>query len=776
MPQDNSNSHRRLNEAQLAPIAEIVEEAIRNGKIPGAVVLVGNRGEVVYHRAFGYRAIEPVRVPMTEDTIFDLGSLTKVVATATALIQLAEKGKIHIEDPVIKYWPEFKKKGKRNITVHQLLTHYSGLRDSLDSKPMWGGYEIALRKVLAERPLCPPEARFIYSDINFIVLGELVSRISGEPLDIYCAEHIFKPLGMKDTGFSPSSALLNRIAPTQYQYGTGGRMLWGEVHDPISNQMGGVAGHAGLFSTAGDLSLFAQMLLNGGSIQGVSILSSQMVKKMTVPQTPPDKTALRGLGWDIDSPFTSNRGEIFPIGSYGHTGFTGTSIWIDPFSGTYIIILTNRVHPYGGNGNIGPLYSKIATTVASSLEPPSMEQVQSTPPHSLMNHDEPTKENSSNRGLFNGRVQTGIDVLVSEKFASLAGLHVGLITNHSGLDSAGRRTIDLLHKAPGVKLVCVFVPEHGLFGNKDSNIASMKEPKTGLPVYSLYGDTKYPTEKMLRGLDALVFDIQDVGVRFYTYITTMGYAMEAAAKKGIAFYVLDRPIPINGSIVQGPVMDRGLKSFVGYFPMPVRYGMTVGELAGMVNAENRIGVKLHVIKMRGYQRTNWFDETGLQWVNPSPNLRTLTEAILYPGVAMVEGANVSVGRGTDKPFEILGAPWMNEQELTSYLNERRIPGVRFMPIDFKPDNNPYAKKLCHGVRIILVDRKALDSAVLGVEIACALYKLYSNKFLLESTLPLVGSYEVIQAIKMGQDPGSIIQSWQEPLKQFLRMRSKYLLY
>jgi uncharacterized protein YbbC (DUF1343 family) len=204
--------------------------------------------------------------------------------------------------------------------------------------------------------------------------------------------------------------------------------------------------------------------------------------------------------------------------------------------------------------------------------------------------------------------------------------------------------------------------------------------------------------------------------------------------------------------------------------------MTVGELAGMVNAENRIGVKLHVIKMRGYQRTNWFDETGLQWVNPSPNLRTLTEAILYPGVAMVEGANVSVGRGTDKPFEILGAPWMNEQELTSYLNERRIPGVRFMPIDFKPDNNPYAKKLCHGVRIILVDRKALDSAVLGVEIACALYKLYSNKFLLESTLPLVGSYEVIQAIKMGQDPGSIIQSWQEPLEQFLRMRSKYLLY
>jgi len=471
MPQDDLSSQRRLNEAQLTPIAEIVEEAIRNGKIPGAVVLVGNRGEVVYHRAFGCRAIEPVKLPMTEDTIFDLGSLTKVVATATALMQLVEKGKLSIEDPVIKYWPEFKKKGKKKITIRQLLTHYSGLRDSLDSKPMWGGYPIALRKILAEKPLCPPETRFIYSDINFIVLGELVSRISGQPLDVYCAEHIFKPLGMKDTSFRPSRAF-DRIAPTQYKYGVEG-MLWGEVHDPISNQMGGVAGHAGLFSTANDLSLFAQMMLSGGSTQEASILSSLMVKMMTVPQNPPSKTALRGLGWDIDSPFTSNRGEIFPVGSYGHTGFPGTSIWIDPFSETYVIILTNRVHPKGGNGNVGPLYSKIATIVASSLESTSTEQIP------------PAKETLSQGNPFNGRVQTGIDVLVSEKFAPLAGLRVGLITNHSGLDSAGRRTIDLLHIAPRVKLVSVFVPEHGLFGNKDSKVASMKEPKTGLPVYSL---------------------------------------------------------------------------------------------------------------------------------------------------------------------------------------------------------------------------------------------------------------------------------------------------
>jgi uncharacterized protein YbbC (DUF1343 family) len=402
--------------------------------------------------------------------------------------------------------------------------------------------------------------------------------------------------------------------------------------------------------------------------------------------------------------------------------------------------------------------------VASSLEPASAEQVLSS--HRSVAHN----------SLHHGRVQTGIDVLVSEKFIPLVGLRVGLITNHSGLDSAGRRTIDLLHQAPEVKLVCIFVPEHGLFGNEDNKILSAKEPQTGLPVYSLFGDTMHPTEEMLKGLDAIVFDVQDAGVRFYTYITTMGYAMEAAARKGIVFYVLDRPNPINGSQVQGPVMDRDLKSFTGHFPMPVRHGMTVGELAEMFNEENGIGVKLNVIKMLGYKRTDWYDETGLQWVNPSPNLRTLTEAILYPGVAMVEGANVSVGRGTSRPFELFGAPWVNEKELASYLNGRNIQGVRFIPIDFISSNNPFREEWCHGVRIILVDRKVLDSAALGVEIASALYKLYPDRFLLDKILPMVGSRSVLQAIKEGQDPNSIVLSWQEPLEQFLRIRSKYLLY
>jgi len=771
MAHDQGDSSAGLREEQLAPIEEIIQEAIRAGKIPGAVVLIGNRGKVVYRRAFGHRATKPERLPMSEDTIFDMGSLTKVVATTTALMQLVEKGKLRIEDPVVKHWPEFKANGKEQITVRELLTHYSGLRPSLDLKSKWQGYRRALEMVVAEKPILPQGTCFVYSDINFIILGELVSRISGLPLQVYCNEYVFKPLGMKDSDFRPSPALRDRIAPTQYDQKVAGKMLWGEVHDPTARNMGGVAGHAGLFSTADDLSIFAQTLLDGGISKNVHLLSPLMIEKMTSPQTPPNKIVLRGLGWDIDSPFTSNRGELFPLGSYGHTGFTGTSIWIDPISKTYIVVLTNRVHP-DGKGDAGPLHSHIATVVAAAFGPVAAEGVLSSQ-RPLTGYQE-LMRGCRLHGFRNGRVQTGIDVLNMEKFASLEGLRVGLITNHSGLDSAGRLTMELLYKAPGVKLVSIFVPEHGLFGKVDEKIPSIT--LKDLPVYSLYGDVERPTERMLNGLDAIVFDVQDAGVRFYTYITTMGYAMEAAAKKGIRFYVLDRPNPLTGALVQGPVMDRDLESFTGYFPLPVRHGMTVGELAGMFNIENEIGVKLHVIKMRGYKRTDWYDETGLLWVNPSPNLRTLTQAILYPGVGMVEGANVSVGRGTGTPFEILGSPWINAKELAAYLNSRKIQGVRFMPVDFIPNSGRFENHLCHGVQVILVDREALDAPALGVEMASALHRLYPKDFQLDKTLLLFGAREVLQAIKDRQDPHSIILNWHDSLEQFRRVRSKYLLY
>ena len=345
-----------------------------------------------------------------------------------------------------------------------------------------------------------------------------------------------------------------------------------------------------------------------------------------------------------------------PPGSFGHKGYTGTLIWIDPVSHTYLIVLTNRVYP-GWNGNFETVRDQVFVLVAEAT---------GRAPQASLTGKTNSPESNGSRAAIRTSVKTGVEVLAARKFAPLADQKVGLITNHTGKDSNGRRTIDLLHKAPKVKLRAIFSPEHGLSGQAEKKVSPGRDKATGVPVFSLYGDTLRPTPRMLEGLDALVFDVQDAGVRFYTYITTLGYAMEAAAKQGIPFYVLDRPNPINASVVQGPVMEEALKSFTGYFPLPLRHGMTVGELARMFNGENRIGVKLKVMAMAGYRRSAWFDETGLPWVNPSPNLRSLTQAILYPGVALVEGANLSVGRGTGMPFEVLGAPWVKAQEFTDY--------------------------------------------------------------------------------------------------------------
>jgi uncharacterized protein YbbC (DUF1343 family) len=281
---------------------------------------------------------------------------------------------------------------------------------------------------------------------------------------------------------------------------------------------------------------------------------------------------------------------------------------------------------------------------------------------------------------------------------------------------------------------------------------------------------------MLAGLDALVVDLQDVGVRFYTYSTTMAYVLEAAGHKGLPVYVLDRPNPIGAEAVEGPVLETTLRSFTGYFPMPVRHGMTLGELAAMFNAENRIGAHLTVVRMQDYRRQTWYDQTGLSWVNPSPNIRSLDQAALYPGVALIEGANVSVGRGTSHPFEMVGAPWVNGRELAGYLSRRAVAGVSFEPMDFTPNQDAYANKLCHGVRIGLTDRTVLDSPRLGIELAAALFRLYPETFALDRTLGMVGSRAVLARIRNGDDPGAIAASWQPELNAFRQIRAKYLLY
>ncbi|HTV56987.1 MAG TPA: exo-beta-N-acetylmuramidase NamZ domain-containing protein, partial [Terriglobia bacterium] len=759
--------------ASLAEIAPAVRQAIHDGECPGAVVVVGHKGKIVYQRAFGHALYDPHSPRMTLDTLFDMASLTKVIATTPSIMQLFEEGKIRLDDPVANYWPEFGENGKQDVTVRDLLTHYSGLPPDLPLEQPWMGREIALKLIVDARLINPPGTRFVYSDVNFETLGELVRRISGQPLNVYAEQHIFKPLGMDHTRFLPPARLRAEQAPTQPPNQKNEDIPWYVVNDPTSYRMDGVAGHAGLFSTAEDLAIYAQMILNGGAENGARILSPLTVVKMTTPQSPPYSMAVRGLGWDIDTAFSSNRGELFPEGSFGHTGWTGTSIWIDPFSQTYVILLTNAVHP-GAHGNVISLRSRVATLVAAAYGSiPTADELARraslTGYYELLYGFRPPP-------MRNGHVETGLDVLEGEYFTPLQGMSVGLITNQSGRDLNGRRTIDVLDHAPGVKLVAIFTPEHGLYGTAEGKVNSGHDPKTGLPVYSLYGATRRPTAAMMQGISALVYDIQDVGVRYYTFITTMAYGLETAAQYHIPIFVLDHPDPINGLVVQGPVLDRNLVSFVGFFPMPVRNGMTMGELAELFNHEDHIDADLRVIKMTGWERSDWFDETGLEWVDPSPNLRNLTEDVLYPGLGMIEEANISVGRGTDTPFEVLGAPWIDAKQFSDYLNGRNIQGVRFIPVDFTPAASKFAGQTCHGVSIVLVSRRALDSPEMGVEVASALYTLYPKQFEIDKTLPLVGSRDVIAAIKAGKDPREIELQWERKLDAFLQMRQKFLLY
>jgi uncharacterized protein YbbC (DUF1343 family) len=374
------------------------------------------------------------------------------------------------------------------------------------------------------------------------------------------------------------------------------------------------------------------------------------------------------------------------------------------------------------------------------------------------------------------RVQTGLDVLEAQKFAALRGKHVGIITNHTGRDSQERSTVDVLSHAAGVQIVAMFSPEHGLAGRNDEKIVSTKDPSTGLPVYSLYGETLRPTDEMLKGIDALVFDVQDAGVRFYTYTVTMAYCMEEAAKRNIAFFVLDRPNPLGGQIVEGPMLDADKTNFVGYFPLPVRYGLTIGELAQFFNAENHIGADLHVIAMKNWHRNYFFESTGIKWIPPSPNLRTIKGSILYPGIEILQNAGVSVGRGTETPFEEFGAPWLNGDEVASALNERHLPGVHFAAKPFIPIAGLYAGQRCGGVAARVTDRAAVRSMRVGLEVAAILQKLYPKQFDVSKLIELVGNSDTIQQLQSGVAPEKIVASWSDALAAFEQTRRKYFLY
>ena len=781
-----------FDESKLREIDTEIYAAIQRKEIPGAVFRLEHRGEV-YEKAYGFRALLPKREVMSADTIFDAASLTKVLATAPSVSLLADRGLFALDDPIIALLPEFAPKpelrplfqktafdtshdtesNRARVTVRQLLTHTSGLPPSISIRSEhWWGHENGVHRCLTTPLIAKPGSKFRYSDVNYILLGEIVRRVSGRPLNEFAAEEIFAPLAMTDTGFLPDRARLSRIAPTE-SFGPYG-VLRGEVHDPTSRRMQGVAGHAGLFTTAKDVATFGKAFLANSD----SVFRPELAQQMTTPQTPAGVEVKRGLGWDIESPFSYQRGENFPLGGFGHTGWTGTSIWVDPGSETVVVLMANRNHPTE-DGRIKPLRIRIGTLAAEAvgITKKSTAASRLNPVGSAIQQGMMT---AAGDPVAKAKVRNGIDVLVDENFAALAGRKVGLITNHTGIDRQRRSTIDLLHEAPKVELRAIFAPEHGIRGKLDqANIDDETDRKTGLPIFSLYkSDDKKPTTAQLAGIDTLVFDIQDIGCRFYTYISTMGNAMEAAAAHGLRFVVLDRVNPIGGEIVDGPVR-LGEPTFTAYHDIPVQHGMTVGELATLFDAEKNLGLGLEVVPVRGWSRGQRFDETGLPWVNPSPNMRNLTQAILYPGVGLLEFCSLSVGRGTDTPFEIIGAPYIDDDvALAEELNAEGLPGIRFVPIRFTPDASKFADEECGGVRMVLVDREACRPLDVGMTLARVLRARYGEEALQfrEKFPTLLKHSPTLNAVAAEKSPAEIRQEWEPRLGQFLERRAKVLRY
>ena len=731
---------------RLERIDRIVAEGLRRKLMPGCVVLLAKGQRVVFFKAYGSKRLKPSKQLMTTDTVFDMASITKPMATATSVMKLVEQGKIDLDAPAAKYVPGFEANGKGKVTVLQLLTHQGGLIPDNSVRDYDHGIDEAFKRINNLKFYVQPGTKFVYTDVGFILLADIVKRVSGKDVNQFARENIYEPLGMFETGYLPRADLKKRAAPTEQR---DGKWVLGEVHDPRAYRLGGIAGHAGLFSTAEDIAVYAAMMKNGGSLNGVQILKPETVAKMTAAYEIADGTK-RGLGWDKRSGYSYNSGDLMSPKAFGHGGFTGTVLWMDPVSDLTFVFLSNRVHP-DGKGSINRLAARIATVAAASIDV------------------------SKKRAI--GQVRTGIDILRANNFAQLAGRKVGLITNHTGLAADGASTVKLFSEADNVKLAALFSPEHGFAGKLDiANIGDAKDETTGLKIHSLYGKTRKPTKGMLDGSDTLVFDIQDIGTRFYTYISTMRNAMEAAAEHGLRFVVLDRPNPINGVTVSGPMLDPGKESFVAAHTLPVRHGMTVGEIATMLNAELKFSLDLNVIKIEGWNRSMMWDETGLVWVNPSPNMRSLTQALIYPGIGLLETTNISVGRGTDTPFEVIGAPWIDGRQLASDLNGRGLAGVRFVPIRFTPDSSKHANKECGGVNIVVTDRRSFDPIRTGLSVAHSLRELYAGEWDTGSLNRLLGCDVVLQAIRSGVEVSAIGKLWEGDQAEFLIRRARYLSY
>lgn len=738
-PQEGPASVRDWDERATRRCEVRLNQAVARGEVPGAVLVIGQGDRILHREAYGLRSVAPVRAAMTVDSRFDLASLTKPF-TALAIALLADRGELDFEATAATYLPRFGQNGKESVTIAQLLTHHGGLIADNALADYAEGREVALGRIFDLGLQAPAGTRFTYSDVGYIVLGEVVEAVDGRRLDRFLQEEVFEPLGMTDTSFRPAEEA--RVVPTGFD--EEGVTLFGVVHDPRARALGGVAGHAGLFSTATDLARLAADLLGRSRL-----LSPEMQEEFLRPRWDASGEVGRSYGFDVDTAYSSPRG-AWPRGrSFGHTGFTGTSIWMDRESRSYCILLTSRLHrtsPEAREGSATALRRDLGEIVGRTF----------TGPH-------PTEP----------FVQTGAERLAAWRGHQLRGLRLALITNQTGRLRTGLPLTDFLHAVPDCDLVRILSPEHGFRGKLEGSVGDSTDESTGLPIYSLYGETRRPTDEMLEGLDAVVFDIADVGTRFYTYPTTLGYAMEECAKRGIKMIVLDRPNPLGGELVDGPSADEAWLSFIAYRPIPLVHGMTIGELARMFAAES--GCELEVVEMEGWKRSMRFDETGCVWTNPSPNMRNPTQAILYPAIGLLEATNLSVGRGTDQPFELFGAPWISTGFVAA-LNALELPGVRFTPVTFRPDASKFEGERCRGAYLTLTDRDAFEPARTGLTIAWLLDRLHGAEFEVGKVLDRLASHATWEALRTTDDPARLPALWAEDVRAFREARAPFLIY
>ncbi len=727
---------------KLKALNELLADAVARKEIPGAVVWLEQDGRR-WGNKYGFRSLEPEQRPMAVDTIFDAASLTKVMATAPAILLLVEDGKLELDAPASRWLPEFTGQGKETITLRQMLTHVSGLKAGLTTGDPWSGYEAGVALAMTQDVQTTPGKEFRYSDLNFILLGEIVRRVSGEGLDLFTKRRIFHPLAMGDTKFQPSPLLKDRIAPTTRE---GDTVIQGVVHDPTCRRMGGVAGHAGLFTNARDTSRFCRMLIEQGKTpDGRVIMKPETVRLLTTAQSGLPDGARRTLGFDAQTGFSNPRGAHFGPKSYGHTGWTGTAFWIDPEARCFFILMTNRNHPNEGR-SVNNLRWQTATVAAEAM------------------------------GVAK-QVQSGVDLVSTGGLPALEGKKIGLITNQTGRTTKGESTLSVLKKIAGASVVRLFSPEHGIAGKLDhEGIPDTTDESSGLPVTSLYGTSRKPTPESLQGVDVLVFDIQDIGTRFYTYISTMLNCMDSAAAAKLPFVVLDRVNPLGGLAMEGPLPIEVKNPFVACHSIPIRHGLTIGELARLFVKERFPELGLTVVPVASWQRRFTFPQTLAPWVDPSPNMRSPHAALLYPGVGLLEFTNVSVGRGTDQPFTVLGAPWIKAEPLLRRLKAAKIAGLHLELATFKPAASVFEKKVCHGVRFKVTDAREFQPVRLGIAIAKALFEEHGAEFELEKINRLLFHPPTLQAIRDKKPLQDITASWEADLTAFRERTKDILLY